>query len=250
MSARPRRVLLVEDDASLQRFVALALDDLDIELQCCANVDLALQALAERPAQLILTDLMMPGRPGFELIDVLSDQPLLRAGARLVVFSAGLTSPVRERLAGQAAVWRLLSKPCSVAALVQCVEEGVAPVAAPATAIRAALESTDASAADCALQAYFGGNTALYRGFRAACLQQFPSDLNAGDEACAAADAPALRRLAHNLASVLLTLGHPPESMLARQLENMAESSQWAQALPTWQTLRTALASVTNDTNE
>lgn len=234
--ARPR-VLLVEDDASLQRFVALALDELDIELLLCSGVDAALALLAQQGVQLILTDLMMPGRSGFELIEELTARPALRGEARLVVFSAGLTPPVRQRLEGLQ-VWRLLSKPCSVAELQACISTGVG------LGFRAApLPPADPGSA--AIAQHFGGNAALYKAFRAACLEQFAADLAAGDLACTQADAPALRRLAHSLKSVLLTLGHAEASAQARQLEDLAEqlnqASDWPSARAEWLGLRAAV---------
>lgn len=119
MSARPR-VILVEDDASVQRFVALALEDLPIDLVACDSVAAALAALAQAPACLVLTDLMLPGEPGQALVERLARDPALRGSARVAVFSAGLTPAVRDRLAGWD-VWRLLSKPVSLAELEACV---------------------------------------------------------------------------------------------------------------------------------
>lgn len=55
------RVLLVEDDASIARFVELALEELPIELVTCTNVGDAMQALQARHTRLIITDLMLPG---------------------------------------------------------------------------------------------------------------------------------------------------------------------------------------------
>ncbi|TXC67071.1 response regulator [Piscinibacter aquaticus] len=61
---RPR-VLLVDDDPSIRRFVALALEDLDLELVEAGSVAQARERLAEGAGYaLIVTDLMMPGRPG------------------------------------------------------------------------------------------------------------------------------------------------------------------------------------------
>lgn len=246
-AARPR-VLLVEDDASLQRFVALALDTVPIELLTCGSVDAALALLAQQPVQLILTDLMMPGRSGFDLIQALQAQPALRGQARLAVFSAGLTPKVQQRLEGLQ-VWRLLSKPCSIAELEACVREGArvgeddAPTAAPAPA-------QDPSAD--AIARHFGGNAALYLAFRASCLQQFAADLVAGDQACARADGPALHRLAHSLKSVLLTLGHAEASTQARQLEDLAAhlpaqpdpTAAWPALRARWVDLRTAMGAL------
>jgi CheY-like chemotaxis protein len=237
--ARPR-VLLVEDDASLQRFVALALDEMDIELLLCGDVDTALNLLAQNKVQLILSDLMMPGRSGFELIEALNARPDLRGDAKLVVFSAGLTPSVRQRLDGLQ-VWRLLSKPCSVAALEACVSEGVG---LDKNAVPTPVHAPDPGCA--AIAQHFGGNAALYQTFRASCLQQFAADLAIGDLACAQADAPALRRLVHSLKSVLFILGYAEASDQARRLEDLAahlgQGADWPIALVEWQRLRAAVA--------
>ena len=224
MNTRPR-VLLVEDDASLRRFVELALGELPITLVACADVDAALAELGLQAAALVITDLMMPRRSGFELIDALNAEPALQAGARMVVFSAGLNPEVRLRLAS-ASVWRLLSKPCSVAELEACVRD----------ALGLAQHEEDQAVAR-----QFGGNRALYQAFRASCLAQFGADIRAGDGACMQGDGPALHRLAHSLKSVLLTLGHADDAALARQLEDSAAHARWDEALPLWQRLREAL---------
>ncbi len=59
----PPRVLLVEDDASIARFVQLALEELPIELVTCTNVRDAMQALQAHDTRLIITDLMLPESP-------------------------------------------------------------------------------------------------------------------------------------------------------------------------------------------
>ncbi len=241
MDGRPR-VLLVEDDASLQRFVRLALEDMEIELLCCASVDEALATLAALKAELgvrlILTDLMLPDRSGFDLIQALAEAPVLLGEARLVVFSAGLTPAVRQRLEEGGRVWRLLSKPCTVGELEACVREAVllpTPVPAPAAGPDAApLPDEEAGA----VERHFGGNRALYLAFRASCLPQFVLDVRAGELACRQRDMPALRRLAHSLKSVLLTLGHSQASELARQLEGCAEHEDLESARQLWEQLR------------
>lgn len=229
MNAWPR-VLLVEDDASLRRFVELALDELPISLFACADVDAALADLGLQAAALIITDLSMPHRSGFELIEALNAAPALQAGARVVVFSAGLSPEVRQRLAS-AGVWRLLSKPCPVAELEACVRDALGLA-----------DSGVEAGQDRAVAQQFGGNRALYTAFRASCLAQFEADIRTGDRACAQDDSEALQRLAHSLKSVLLTLGHADDAALARRLEDSAEQAQWDTGLPLWQRLREALA--------
>ncbi|MFO1193288.1 MAG: response regulator [Rhodoferax sp.] len=130
MTPHPR-VLLVEDDAALRRFVAMALEDMPIELVVCAAVAPALEQLANGRFALILTDLMMPGESGFELLERLQREPRLRGDARVAVLSAGLTTVVREQLA-DLDIWRQLSKPVSVVTLVACVQDALDGAAAQA----------------------------------------------------------------------------------------------------------------------
>lgn len=257
-SAGRPRVLLVEDDLSLQRFVQLALEDFEIELLTVGSVDAGLAELARAPAALVLTDLMLPDRSGFELIEALAAQPALRAGARLAVFSAGLTPSTRERLE-RPEVWRLLSKPCGLAELEACVRDALAAeVAAPAPPSapesRPELTPEPRPEADdagppqarqaAAIAEHFGGNAPLYHAFRASCLQQFRADMAEGDQALAGGDAPALRRLAHSLKSVLLSLGHDQEAGLAKALELAGEQADTAAMRALWPRLRTALGAL------
>lgn len=235
------RLLLVEDDASLQRFVAMALEDEPVQLQICKSVDEALLALGAQRYDLIVTDLMLPGRSGQDLLQWLQAHPELRAQAVLAAFSAGLTGPVRAQLE-TLGVTRFLSKPCSLADLHACIREvaSARPAAAAGTSsdagdthppvqpdvdadadARTLHGELDASAID----EFFGGNQALYEGFLAKCRVQFRADLETGRQAIAQPAPQTMRHLAHSLKSVLLTLGHPTAAAIARQLEDDAAAS-------------------------
>jgi CheY-like chemotaxis protein len=239
------RVLLVEDDPSLRRFVAMALEDMDtIELVQCDAVAPALALLAQGQFRLILTDLMMPGESGFDLIARLQRVPELRGPARVAVLSAGLTPAVREQLAGMD-VWRLLSKPVSVSTLIACVTDALQgaegaelPAAHPAAQWRQGGDRAHA------IREYFEGNQELFDAYRSACMGQFPQDLRAGDSASAAGDLPALRRVAHSLKSVLLTLGYPMVSSLARTLEDTSHAGLLQPAREQWAHLRGAMEEI------
>ena len=161
--------------------------------------------------ELIITDLMQPGESGIGLVQRLLQEPVQGHRIPVAVFSAGLTPPVREQLQAMK-VWRMVSKPASVAEREACVTDALALVAeppanAPATSTTLADEAADDEAQ--AIASRFAGEEFLFKAYRASCLQQFPADIRQGDAACTAQDWPALRRLAHSLATVLLTLGHP-----------------------------------------
>jgi CheY-like chemotaxis protein len=123
-ATRPR-IVCVDDDASIRRFVGLVLEDLPVEVLTCADAAAARELLRQGPVALLITDLMMPGESGFELLASLVADPALRAGALLAVFSAGLNATTRARLEGLD-VWRELDKPVSVLELEDCVMQALA----------------------------------------------------------------------------------------------------------------------------
>ncbi len=252
MITRPR-VLLVDDDASIRRFVALALDELEVTLIACASVAEALAVLREAPVQLLLTDLMMPGESGLDLLQHLADQPALRGSALQVVFSAGLDTAARERL-GRFDIWRQLSKPVSVVQLENCVREAVSSHQAPSMPTLNAPAAQDGPSADdagllssdelTAIATHFAGDRGLFLAFRASCLAQFETDMARGDGGLLLGNLSDLHHLAHSLKSVLATLGQPPLAAIARQLEDCAPNGDVHQASPLWAKLRSGLASL------
>lgn len=242
-------VLLVEDDVLVSRFVGMVLDDLPVRLQVCSSVEQALQFLAEHRVQLVITDLMMPGESGMGLIQRMAADPSLAAGAKVVVFSAGLNTKVREQLASTN-IWRTLAKPASVGDLQGCVRDALqlsgqklqaappvstgpaAPAAAPGLADHEAL----------AVATHFANNRPLFEAYRERCFVQFARDGEEGDRAAAAADLAALRRLAHNLRTVLLTLGRSEGHRVASRLEEAAIAEDVPAAVAGWKALRDHLA--------
>ena len=98
-----------------------------------------------------------------------------------------------------------------------------------------------APAQEQAVQLYFGGQHELFTRYLAACRAQFPHDVSAADQALQTADAPALRRIAHSLKSVLLTLGYAELSTQARELEQACLTHLTPAAHDLWRTLRQAL---------
>lgn len=231
---RPR-VLVVEDDPSMRLFIAMALETFEIELVECAGVAQALQALQQGPAQLVLCDLNLPGECGLSFIERLAGDAALGGGARVVCFSGGIDDKVSARLA-QAKVWRVLAKPCRLSMLEDCVSAALADIAPRV------LCGDDPSRH--VIDNHFEGDESLYRIYLAACLAQFPRDLQAGEDAAQRGDLPALRRLGHSLKTVLATLGHEVLAIPARDLELQSAQGDMQAARTHWQELADGLAAL------
>jgi len=89
------RLLLVEDEPALARGLADNFRDEGYEVRVVGRGDLVLRALRERPADLVVLDVMLPGRSG---LDVLRD---LRAqGARVPVLMLTAKGDVVDRVVG------------------------------------------------------------------------------------------------------------------------------------------------------
>jgi DNA-binding NtrC family response regulator len=240
------RVLLVEDDPSVRRFVELALEDLPIQLHTCATVAEAIRWLAQGSVRLLITDLMLPDESGFALLRHLRGQAASHADMRVVAYSAGITPEVRAELESLG-VWRTLLKPVPLATLCQCVEEAISQPATPASANAAQAPAGRNHAQAHALATYFAGNEQLFLTYRATCLQQFTVDVTDAEAAFAARDGAALRRLGHSLKTVLRTIGDPQASDTARDLEHAATVDDWPAIARIWPELRRALTSQQNN---
>jgi len=236
------RVLLVEDDVSIARFIEMALEDQGLELTVCTDVESALAVLKDGPVQLIISDLMLPGLSGYDLLDRLHAEPALVAGAKVVIFSAGLGAGKPAELEGRG-VWRVLSKPASVVQLLACVSDALAQRSdspASQSAVAPPAPGLDSSE-DAAIAAYFDGNTALFLAYRAKCLAQFANDLAVGDAALRSGDLPALQRLSHSLSTVFCTLGWAQDGRTAKALESRAAEGDAQAAAMAWGKLRARL---------
>jgi diguanylate cyclase (GGDEF)-like protein len=66
--ARRARVVVVDDSRFHREFARQVLQD-EADVECCEDSEQALRALQREPADLVLSDLAMPGRSGLELLE-------------------------------------------------------------------------------------------------------------------------------------------------------------------------------------
>lgn len=220
-----RRVLLVEDDASIAQFVAMALEEDPVQLTTARSLREAREHLRRVRFDVVLCDMMLGDGSGLDLLRELAGT----SGTARVAFTAALHAPLQARLA-EIGVHEVLAKPVSMDALRRAVGLAVDDAGAPTA-------PTAGPARPGVVDEYFGGDASLYGLYRAQCLEQFERDLEAGDHGAAAGDWAALRHLAHSLKSVLAMLGDDEGSGLARALEGDAARADAGAARPAWKAL-------------
>ncbi len=258
----PLNVLLVEDDASIRRFVAMALEGEALRLVEAASLAEARARLRTEAFDVVVADLMLGDGSGMDLLRELAVRPTLTR----VAFSAGLDRAARAQLA-DIGVTEVLSKPVSVSALQGAVARARtsarrAPVGGdavdPVTAVSSMTFAADSAAREAASEAapgatteaataaateaaaiehYFGGDRSLFVLYRQQCLAQFAEDLRHGDACAAAGRTLEMRHLAHSLKSVLSMLGDEGASARARALEDVAAGGEVQAAAGHWRAL-------------
>lgn len=229
MNKVARRVLIIEDDQSMQRLVKMAVEDDPIDITICSTVPEAVVLLEQCAFDLVVSDLMLPGESGINLIQRMHLLPTLRRQAEVVVLSAGITQQQTVELK-ELGVNGFLLKPVSIARLRQLLLNGVARSPAP---------SADTSHP---VTAYFEGNQALFDQFAAHCAIQFEMDIRHGDDAVKNQDMSSLHTIAHTLSAALEMLGEKGMLDQCSTLMNLTtQPAQPTQASVAWKCLSQSL---------
>jgi DNA-binding response OmpR family regulator len=122
MTSRPlHSILIVDDDALVRRPLEMILRKEGFEPLVASDATECLALLAGRTPDLILLDVMMPGRNGFELCHAIKQEPRW-AGIPIILLSARALESDRERGLGLGAA-DYLSKPYSPAELIARIRQ-------------------------------------------------------------------------------------------------------------------------------
>jgi CheY-like chemotaxis protein len=140
-----RIILLADDSATIQRLVAQTFADSAVEIVSVSNGDAAIRKFEELRPHLVLTDIYMPGKNGYEVCAYIKNHSTLSATP--VVLLAGAFDAFDEGTAQQAGAAAHITKPFEPQALVDLVmgllgKEAARSAAAPASAAAAAPATT------------------------------------------------------------------------------------------------------------
>ncbi len=116
-----RDVLVVEDDRVVLAAVARLCGSDGLSVDEADGVDRALARLAEGPYRLVLVDLMLPGRSGFELLEVLRAEP----PATPVVMISGYATSENSLKSLRLGAFDFLPKPFDVVELLGVVRRAL-----------------------------------------------------------------------------------------------------------------------------
>ncbi len=128
-----RRILIVDDEADFRVMLKAALESADCAVEVATNGNEAIRLQRRSPADIVVTDIFMPGRDGIETIDAFRREfpqtkiVAMSGGSQLAKLGNQLSSAA---LIGIAAT---LQKPFKVQALLRtsCVEARPSEIAAP-----------------------------------------------------------------------------------------------------------------------
>src|SRR5215470_13702506 len=116
----PKKILLADDSLTIQKVVELTFSDSDYDLVCVSNGQRALERLAQERPDLILADVVMPEKNGYEVCEAIKGAP---ATAKIpVVLLSGTFEPFDRERAERIGADAIVSKPFDSQQLLSQVE--------------------------------------------------------------------------------------------------------------------------------
>jgi CheY-like chemotaxis protein len=114
-----RAILLADDSPTIQRLVTQTFADANVEIVSVSNGDAAIRKFEELRPHLVLADIYMPGKNGYEVCTYVKNHPELSETP--VVLLAGAFDAFDETQATQAGASAHITKPFEPQALVDLV---------------------------------------------------------------------------------------------------------------------------------
>jgi CheY-like chemotaxis protein len=131
----PKKLLVADDSITIQKVVGLTFAGEDVAIECVPNGNLAIERVKELRPDIVLADVFMPGRNGYEVCAAIKDDPELSKIP--VVLLVGTFEPFNESEASRVKCDYYLTKPFDTSELLRVVhsltggEMGMIPPEAP-----------------------------------------------------------------------------------------------------------------------
>jgi CheY-like chemotaxis protein len=105
----PYTLLLADDSVTIQRVIELTFADEDVEVVAVSDGDQAIAALDRKPPDIVLADVGMPGRDGYQVAQHIKNTP--RLAHIPVVLLTGAFEPIDQARAAEVGCDGVLAKP-------------------------------------------------------------------------------------------------------------------------------------------
>ena len=116
-----KKLLLADDSVTIQKVVQITFSHDDYDLTVVDNGDIAYEKARSQRPDLILADVFMPGKNGYELCAAVKNDPSLATVPVLLL--TGTFEPFDEAKARSVGADRWIAKPFESQSLIACVEE-------------------------------------------------------------------------------------------------------------------------------
>ncbi len=120
MAADKRKVLIADDEPNIVTALEFLLKRAGYEVRCAANGDEALALVQSYAPDLVLIDIMMPGKSGYEVCQKMRERPEWRQIKIVMVTAKGREAEVSKGLSLGADLY--VTKPFSTQELIAAIE--------------------------------------------------------------------------------------------------------------------------------
>ena len=117
----PHTLLLADDSVTIQRVIELTFADEDVRVVAVSDGDQAIASLDRQPPDIVLADVGMPGKNGYEVASYVKSQP--RLAHIPVLLLTGAFEPIDQVKADQAGCDGVLAKPFEPQVVIRLVNE-------------------------------------------------------------------------------------------------------------------------------
>jgi CheY-like chemotaxis protein len=123
-----RTILLADDSPTIRKLVTQTFADGDFDVVSVSNGDAAIKALEENKPSVVLADIYMPGKNGYEVCSYVRNHPQLKATP--VVLLVGAFDAFDEATAKQSGATANITKPFEPGSLIDLVTSVLPPASA------------------------------------------------------------------------------------------------------------------------
>ncbi len=127
-----KKLLLADDSITIQKVVSLTFAEEEFDVVCVGNGEIAIEKIRENPPDIVLADIFMPRKTGYEVCEFVKTNP--EFSHIPVILLVGTFEPFDKAEAARVGAENHLTKPFETTTLIQMVKDSVADTAVPAEA--------------------------------------------------------------------------------------------------------------------